>query len=264
MAAVDWMGKNAPRNPSIIRDAGHSFFNEARGQFFNTFATNSKASMLFAQSPSDVFETAFSRTIPEGSPKHIRNLERAAKLYPDNPKIRQQINTLSKSAGRAGSKAGSLFSKIPIAGAAIGLGFMGYAAYSTPGGVYEKSLAAGATGAGMIAGTAGMWAGAVGGAAIGSTILPGIGSLIGGVAGGLAGSMGADMAASGAVYAVAGVADRMVQGERNRRTWDWVGSTAAFNTQKAATMRQQSLSAMNRGSMSSRSLLGKEAMYVHR
>lgn len=44
---------------------------------------------------------------------------------------------------------------------------------------------------------------------------------------------------------------------------EWGKGSPGMDTQKAYTMRQQSLQMMNRGSMSARSLLGREAQYLH-
>ena len=44
---------------------------------------------------------------------------------------------------------------------------------------------------------------------------------------------------------------------------EWGKGSAGMNTRRAHTMRQQSLQEMNRGSMSARSLLGREAQYLH-
>jgi hypothetical protein len=75
------------------------------------------------------------------------------------------------------------------------------------------------------------------------------------------------MGVSSAGYAAYGFANRLVDNERRRRgiEWNgWAGQTQVFNTQKAATMRQRSLEAMNRGMMNARSAMGREASFMHR
>ena len=54
-----------------------------------------------------------------------------------------------------------------------------------------------------------------------------------------------------------------VQRELDARKMNWVGNTDVFDTQRAHTMRQTSLEAMNRGMMSARSMMGREAMMLH-
>lgn len=44
---------------------------------------------------------------------------------------------------------------------------------------------------------------------------------------------------------------------------EWGKGSPGMDTQRAYTMRQQSLQQMNRGQMSARSLLGREAQYLH-
>lgn len=58
--------------------------------------------------------------------------------------------------------------------------------------------------------------------------------------------------------------DRIIAKEREHRKLTFNSHTEGFNTQKAHTMRQQSMALMNRGAMSSRSLLGQEAVYIHK
>lgn len=86
----------------------------------------------------------------------------------------------------------------------------------------------------------------------------------GGVSTGTIVGTGIAAAATGTAYGWYKYSDVQIQAERERRKFTWSAHTAPFRTQKAATMRQQSLALMNRGAMSSRSLLGQEAVYVHK
>jgi hypothetical protein len=157
-------------------------------------------------------------------------------------------------------------------GRAIGpvatLGFAAYAMWGGEGGsTGDRAAAAAGEVAGGIGGGIGWFAGGATGAAIGSAILPGVGTVIGGLVGSFAGSFAGYSAGSGAVGTAYDFANRLVDNEKRKRglEWnDWAGQTQAFNTQRASTMRQRSLEAMNRGMMNSRSLMGREASFMHR
>ena len=73
--------------------------------------------------------------------------------------------------------------------------------------------------------------------------------------------LGTALAAEGAYEFQKHLADI---GSQQRMTGlEWGKGSPGMDTRRAYTMRQQSLQMMNRGSMSARSLLGREAQYLH-
>lgn len=102
---------------------------------------------------------------------------------------------------------------------------------------------------------AGSFTGRIVGAAIGTALMPGLGSIIGGIAGGLI--------AESPINKGFEIAEKIVKRERKRRAFEWGQHNPAFDTQRAHTMRQQSLSMMNRGQNTARSLMGREAVALH-
>lgn len=73
-------------------------------------------------------------------------------------------------------------------------------------------------------------------------------------------TLGVSLAAMGAYEGFSYIAS---QEAARRNGLEWAQQTKAMTTRKAATMRQQSLSLMNRGAMSARSLMGREAQFFH-
>jgi hypothetical protein len=128
---------------------------------------------------------------------------------------------------------------------------------ATQGGPKEK-IKAGLMGLGDQAGfSIGGYLGKAVGARVGGAIAPAVGGLAGGLIGGIA--IGA--AIEGGIAFGEHLQDL---GSRNRLYgWKWAQNNPAFNTKRAATMRQQAMQQMNRGMMSSRNLLGQEAQMVH-
>jgi hypothetical protein len=217
----------------------------------------------------------FFRTASPGSSRYAANLEDA---YMDvarrhggvvPPKIEEKFISAEKSHMNALSspkRAFLLRNAGKIAGPLLSVGMAGYAFASTEGGLGNKTFAAGTElGASAVGWGAGL-AGAKIGGAIGSAFGP-VGTVVGGGIGLLAGALGGYTVASSAAYSAYDFADRMVENQKRKRglEWnEWAGQTQAFNTQRAVTMRQRSLEAMNRGMMNSRSLMGREAGFMHR
>lgn len=101
------------------------------------------------------------------------------------------------------------------------------------------------------------FAGMYAGAAVGTAAFGPFGGIIGGIIGGIAGPE--------ALHEMWDKADFIAaRGRRMRTQQGWYGDTAAFDTQKAVTMRQASLQMMNQGNMSARSGLGHEGVMIHK
>ena len=96
-------------------------------------------------------------------------------------------------------------------------------------------------------------------AAISGSRLLRVGGGLGKLAMGFTGMAALEFAAEEAIGAWQGGVEK----ERDLRKLNWVGNTDAFNTQRAHTMRQTSLQAMNSGMMSARSMLGREGVMLH-
>lgn len=223
----------------------------------------------------------------EGGYRHIRRLEKMRDSGRYNTKAIQGVidrvnapkaggtpakpwKELSKvgKVGRVGSKMMKAAFSMP-GGVIIG-GAMG--AYMTEGDATDKATGAVAFGIGSTIGwhvgsKAGVWAGAAAGAAIGS-VVPVVGTAVGGLIGGaigyLGGGFGGAYLGEQATFGIKSTMDKKVDIARKQKyASGWYGDQSAFNTQKAATMRQYSLQAMNQGMMSARSGLGHEGVMVH-
>lgn len=147
-------------------------------------------------------------------------------------------------------------------------GFVGIPAASaitTEGGLYEKTRA-GLTGGVDMAG----WE--VGSRATNAilkskNILQGTGILVGAgrlAAGMVPGLIAGQILASGAEKGFEFMEHLGKLGRGDRARGMNFGNSAALNTERAYTMRQQSLAAMNRGMNTARNLLGREAELMHR
>ena len=238
---------------SFMRKRAWDVHRFGRQQFVSNFARNGMSAMLFAPTPKAAFSAVMGRTHEKGSPKHIQNLQNLAKRYPENPNIAnalnkaKELNNKPKSLGR--KVLGGLGSHA-FSGAFYGLTFA-----TTEGTLADKSKAT----ISEMVGVQAFKPGAAVGEAIGAPFGPfGIGVAV--LVGGLASQFGV----SAAVDYGFKTTDKMVQRERDRRNLNWIGDKTAFNTQNAYTMRQQSLSAMNKGMATWRSALGREAIMVHR
>lgn len=257
MAFSDWHAKNPDPNPSFygkLRWEAHTW---GRQEFAKSFARGGFAATAFAPTAKEAFISPWRRKAAPGSQRYIENLEKLQKLYPQNMNIRGAAEA----------------ARSPVKAPKVGMGLGGGAlmgamvlapAFMTEGPIREKARAV-TSGIGMFAGwEVGSKVGMATGAAIGTAVLPGVGTAIGAVVGYVAGGLTGSFAGEEVTDALTRVPDRMVERERSRRKFDWGMHTAAFQTQRAHTMRQQSLAAMNRGQMSARSLLGQEAVFIHR
>lgn len=270
---MNWFDKN-PYGPQdlgtfggIVREAKFDMHQWGRSAFANSFAKQGFASVVLAPTAKETWKAAWRKTHRQGSEKHIQNLRQMlSNTSPGSPQ-HENIKRVLQKAETSGSKMGILKR---VGGAGMMAGFALLPAFTTPGGVSEKGRAVAGGLAGIVGweiGTkAGMGTGAIIGGAIGS-IIPGfgtaIGAAIGGAVGYVAGGLGGAIAFDEGTQALMRIPDNMVERERQRRNLNWRGDQTAFMTQSAHTMRQQSLQAMNRGMMTSRSLLGREGVFLH-
>jgi hypothetical protein len=254
----NWFSEN-PNPTGGLRDLNWDAHVFGRSAFASNFARRGASNTLFAPTSGEAFRSAFRRTHKFGSSQHIRNLEFMVAQQPENSNFSEALSKAKSGAGKGGRGiVGGVF------GAGLGAAFIAMPAFTTPGGISEKTRA-------VVGGTASLAGWAVGskvgmgiGAAAGFALLPGIGTAVGGAlgwaAGGLLGAIGVDEG----VQSLMKIPDNMVERERKRHHLDWAGNMDAFNTQSAATMRQMSLQAMNRGMATARSALGREAVMFHR
>jgi hypothetical protein len=263
-------------NPAgVISDASRrmSAGAEAWGRqtFASNFARGGMSSVIFGQTAKERFKRGMGRPLKYGSSQHISNLEKIQAQHPKDLNIKKAMQKAKS--GKSIMKLGGR-----LAGGALSVGFAAMPLFTTPGGISEKARAVGGGIAGMVGiavgAKVGMATGAAIGGAIGATvgsIVPGVGTAIGGIIGAgigtavgwVAGGFVGSELFEGAYHAALAIPDRMVDRERARRNLNWKNDTAAFTTQSAHTMRQQSLQAMNRGMMSSRSMLGREGVMLH-
>jgi hypothetical protein len=209
----------------------------------------------FAPTGKEAFSSAWRRPLESGSQQHIANLRRMQAADPKNGRITNALKKAEAGPGRMGTLG-------TIGGGVIRAGFVALPAFLTPGSGYEKGMAVGRGMASVVGWDVGMKAGMATGAAIGSAV-PLIGTAIGAGVGAIAGAFAGSVIGENVFDAVSSIPTGMVDETRKRRGLNWAGDTSAFNTQKAHTMRQQSLQAMNRGMMNARSMLGREAMMIH-
>jgi hypothetical protein len=254
MAYNNWFQQNPTPNPGYLQQSMWNAHVFGRQQFAKSFARGGIASTMFAPTRKEMLLSPWRRKHSIGSTEHINNLRKLQKLHPENPGISKALASTQK--GTSSSLIRGL------GGGVLGAAMIVAPAF-TEGPIQEKARAV-TKGIGGMAGFAiGAKAGTGIGAAIGSFV-PVVGTAIGAVVGGIAGGIGGSFAGESATDYLTRIPDRMVDRERERRKLNWGQHTAAFQTQRAHTMRQQSLMLMNRGAMSSRSLLGQEAMFVHR
>jgi hypothetical protein len=250
---MNWFDKNPyGPNPSMMQEERFAAHIWGRQNFASNFAQGGMASTLFAPTAGEAFLNPWRRQHKFGSDQHIRNLESMLARDPNNVKISKAIDKAKLGAGKARGMLGRLAG---AGGLALGAGFIALPAFITPGGPAERARAV----AGGIAGYAGWSVGAKLGLGIGTAIAGPIGGVIGGIVGAFGGSMLAD----DATQSILRIPDRLVDRERSRRRLDWVGDKSAFQTERASTMRARSMEMMNRGMMTSRSLLGREAVMLH-
>jgi len=257
-----WFARTMNPSPGTFRGAmewgAHQF---GRELFAANFTQGGFSSIAFASSRKEALRNMLRPKVRFGGKEHIRRLE---SLYEASGKDPMVLRGLKKAQKAKVSKLGKFggFAKIggPLAGAAI---FAVPAMMEEGSGVEKTERGLAAIVSGTVGWHAGASAGAVAGAALGGTILPGIGHALGAVVGYLGGGMlGFEATDAGAREAFS-VPRRLVERERKRRKMDWGTPNPAFYTRQAATMRQVSLQAMNRGMMTSRSALGQEGLWLH-
>ena len=255
MAYGDWFDKNPTSNPGFLNGARWDAHVWGRQQFAKSFARGGFASTVFAQNRTEMLVNPWRRKQAQGTAEYNRRLRQLQKHHRGSSKIGAAIDAAKK--GKPSGLGGSLM------GGGLMAAFVALPAFTTEGPVQERARAV-TSGLGAFAGfEVGSKAGLGTGAAIGSFATP-VGAVIGGAIGYIAGGLIGSVAGEELTDTLTRIPDRMVDRERSRRNLDWGTHTKAFQTQRAHTMRQQSLAAMNRGQMSARSLLGQEAVFVHR
>lgn len=223
-----------------------------RGMFARNFAEGGFASRVF--SPGGVRPWGRARA---GGTRYRQNL---MAMKAASPRHTKKIDKLLAAEPKraAGSILGGV-GRVGLAGA-----FLAMPAIMTEGTAGDRATAMVAGAVGWGGWEIGSKAGMAAGASIGS-VVPVLGTAIGAVAGYLAGGFAGSIGAEKLVYGVKGEMDRIAaEGKRRRTFTGWYGDTAAFDTQKAATMRQMSLQMMNQGMMTARSGLGHEGVMMHR
>lgn len=225
-----------------------------RQRFSSSFAEGGWAAGAIAPNTKQAMAAPFRKQHKVGSKPYMDNLRKLQALHPENKGIAKALKNakLAKGGGMMG-----------MAGAGLSAAFIIGAAATEEGGIEEKARGLTKGIAGEIASRIGTKVGASLGAGIGSALGP-VGTAVGWGVGYLAGGMIGWTVGGGLADAATRIPDKMVAAERERRSFGWGAHTEAFRTGRASTMRQQSLALMNRGSMSSRSLLGQEAVYVHK
>lgn len=259
MAYNNWFSQNPTPNPGFLQRSMWNAHVFGRQQFAKSFARGGIASTMFAPTRKEMLLSPWRRKAAEGSAQYMSNLRKLQKLHPNSP----GINKALASAEKAATKGAGRSILRGLGGGALGAAMVIAPAFTEDGPAHEKARAV----TKGIGGLAGFAAGAKVGAGVGAVVgsyVPVIGTAIGAAVGAIVGGIGGSMAGESATDFITRIPDRMVDRERARRSLNWGQHTAAFQTQRAYTMRQQSLALMNRGAMSSRSLLGQEAMFVHR
>jgi hypothetical protein len=255
MAYNSWFSQNPNPNASFLQRSMWNSHVWGRQQFAKSFARGGIASTMFAPTRKEMLLSPWRFKHKEGSPQYIKNLRKLQQMHPNNPGVNKALAAVEKGSARGVGRA--------LGGAAIGAAMVAMPAFTEDGPIQERARAV----TKGLGGWAGFAIGAKAGAGVGAvagSIVPVVGTAIGAVVGAVAGGLAGSFAGEGLTDYLTRIPDRMVDRERARRGLNWGQHTAAFNTRRAHTMRQQSLALMNRGAMSSRSLLGQEAMYVHR
>lgn len=270
---MDWFASNPNQNATFLQRSIWNAHVWGRQQFAKSYARGGIASIIFAPTRKEMLRSPWRKKYMEGSSGYMARLEKLQELHPNDPGIMKAI-----AAGK-NVKPRRLGGVMTAGSAALGAYYMLEPALTTKGDAVDKARAVGKGAAGYVGwevgAAVGLKAGAGIGASIGATIgsvIPIIGTTVGATVGAgigiVVGFGGGGLAGSGISEKIydtfLAIPDRMVDRERARRGLNWGQHTAAFQTQRAHTMRQQSLALMNRGAMSSRSLMGQEAMFIHR
>jgi hypothetical protein len=210
---------------------------------------------MFSATAGDAFKNPWRQQHKYGSPQHIKNLERMQVEMPGNKGIDRALEKAKKGSSKLGMLGRT-------AGLGLGAAFTMLPAFLTPGSGQEKARAV----VGGAAGLGGWFLGAKAGASVGGalgSVVPGLGTAVGTIIGAAVGAFAGSIAADEGFQGLSRIPDRMVERERSRRKLDWVGDKRAFQTERASTMRQQSMQMMNKGMMSARSMLGREGVMLH-
>jgi len=284
----DWFERNPGQNTALtnsIQRMEKDFVRWGRTQFAANYARGGLSRVAFAPTRKAAVGNAFRsmandlRYGPsggEGSRMQKRNLLNMLDDYPDvtsqeNIRVQEAYEKVSKQKGsfwkasrwEKTQRVGGRVLGSRIFGPALGLAFAGHAAYAAADqGLGAAGKAFGAEVTGAVAGYGGMYAGAAIGAAAGSVLGP-VGMAAGALVGFFGGMMGGYVLGAEAFTGTVELAEGLVDSHRQKRKFNWVGSTAAFDTRRAHTMRQQSLQLMNRGMMTARSTMGREAVMLH-
>lgn len=255
---MKWFDQNP--NPSSILGEMRWDVHEFGKQYFPGAMARGGgyASAVFAPTTREAMAAPWRRKAKYGGTRHIENLRRLQAADPGNKRIAKAIEKASAASGPSKFHIGKFAGRVGIAAA-----FTALPALTTPGSGADKARAAAGGLVGQVGWELGSRAGMSVGAGIGSAILPGIGTAIGAAAGFIIGGMAGAVGFDEGFQALTRIPDRMVEKERARRNLNWKNDMSAFQTQRASTMRQLSLQAMNRGQMSARSMLGREGMMLH-
>lgn len=263
----NWFAQRAnPYQPGAYESFGKAMrswqwdvHNWARQEFTSAFTQGGFVSTAFAPSRKEMLKGIFRRGVKAGSPEHIRRLRAIGEVLPGaRPEISKTIDKLSSTGARRSFGSKLMRSLGPVAT----LGFAAYSIFTEQGTVSDKIGA----GAGSLAGGAGWAIGSKVGMGVGGavgSVVPVVGYAIGAAAGFLIGGALGFSGVDTAIREVVGIPQRLVEREKRRRRLDWGVPNPAFYTRQAATMRQVSLQAMNRGYNTSRSALGQEGMFFH-
>ena len=252
-----WFEKNPMSNPGFMDRTRWNAHVWGRQTFAKSFASGGFAATAFARNRREMITSPWRAKAPVGSYQYLQNLRDLQRVsFSHNPRnVNKAIRDVTK--GKPKPMASGLL------GLGVTAGIIGVMGATAQGGIHEKARAATAAIGGEIGWFAGAKAGMGIGAAVGS-FLPVVGTAVGAAVGYIGGGLLGYAAGSEATDFLTRLPDRLVDKERSRRGLEWGNNIAAFQTRKAHTMRQQSLAAMNRGQMSARSLLGQEAVFVHR
>jgi hypothetical protein len=227
---MSWARTESQYSKQFGRHLRGEFHHSARQLLPKSFASGSIVAGMFAPTRKEALLNPWRRRASVGSPRYMSNLSKLQAMHPENKRIAKAIK-------QAKGHTSSFKSKLVAPGLSAAYVLMSMA--TTEGDIVEKGRA----GAVAAISEVGFFAGSLFGPA---------------------GAMAGSILFGSAAEATIGHADKIVDSERKKRGLDWGVNTAPFQTARAHTMRQQSLQLMNRGQMSARSLLGQEAVFVHK
>lgn len=259
---MNWYATNPVPDPgftSKLRWSAHKWARQS-SVFASNMAAGGFAASMFPANSRDALRNAFKVRYRENSAEHIRRLEELHRLHPRASGAKKALlkarGGIDPATGRRvmpGKLGHGIMSR--AIGGGLGTALIMGEAMMTEGGAAEKMRG----GIGGAAAMVGFMVGTKVGGAVGGYYGGPVGAIIGGAVGGFTTSYAAGLTAE----LITGIPERLVERERERRKFGWVNNHAAFQTQQAATMRQLSLQAMNRGQMSGRSMLGQEGILLH-